>query len=110
MRKIRNFFKTTQEIIFLSPEKEFSLYLKSFNESELGGIYRAIPWNDLIKRLKIKENTKEPDPIFTQQGMLALMFLKSYAGLSLMSIILKYISKAILPKKQQFPDKFRGTA
>jgi hypothetical protein len=82
MRKVRRIFETTQEISFISPGKEFSLYLKSFNESELGGIYRAIPWNDIIKKLKIKENNKGPDLTFGPQGMVALMFLKSYLGCS----------------------------
>lgn len=82
MRKIRRIFETTQEISFISPEKEFSLYLKSFNESELGGIYRAIPWNDIVKKLKIRENKKGPDLIFGPQGMVALMFLKSYVECS----------------------------
>jgi hypothetical protein len=78
MRKIRRIFDSTQEINFNSPEKEFSLYLKSFNESELGGIYQAIPWNDIVRELKIRENNKGPDLIFGPQGMVALMFLKSY--------------------------------
>ncbi|MDP4223372.1 MAG: DDE transposase [Bacteroidota bacterium] len=78
MRKIQRIFDTTREISFISPEKEFSLYLKSFNESELGGICRSIPWNDLVRSLKIKENNKGPDLIFGPQGMVALMFLKSY--------------------------------
>lgn len=56
MRKIRRIFETTQEISFISPEKEFSLYLQSFNESEIGGIYQAIPWNEIVKKLRIKEN------------------------------------------------------
>ena len=34
MRKIRRIFETTQEISFILPEKEFSLYLKSFSASE----------------------------------------------------------------------------
>jgi hypothetical protein len=73
MRKIRRIFDSTQEINLNSPEKEFSLYLKAFNESELGGIYRAIPWNDIVKKLKIKENKKGPDLNFSPQGMVALM-------------------------------------
>ena len=82
MRKIRRIFETTREISFVSPEKEFSLYLKAFNESELGGLYQAIPWNEIVKKLKIKENKKGPDLIFSPQGMVALMFLKSYVGCS----------------------------
>jgi hypothetical protein len=82
MRKIRRIFDSTQEINFNSPGKEFSLYLKSFNESELGGIYQSIPWNDIVRKLKIKENKKGPDLIFSPQGMVALMFLKSYVECS----------------------------
>ena len=82
MRKIRRIFESTQEISFISPEKEFSLYLKAFKESELGGIYQAIPWNDIVKKLKIRENKKGPDLIFGPQGMVALMFLKSYLSCS----------------------------
>ena len=78
MRKIRRIFDSTQEINFNSPEKEFSLYLKAFNESELGGIYQAIPWNDIVRELKIRENNKGPDLIFGPQVMVALMFLKSF--------------------------------
>ena len=78
MRKVRRIFESTQEINFNSPGKEFSLYLKSFNESELGGIYQAIPWNKIVKAIKIKESKKGPDTIFDPQGMVALMFLKSY--------------------------------
>jgi hypothetical protein len=82
MRKIRKIYETNQEISFISPEKEFSLYWKSFQQSELGFIYQAIPWSDLAKSLKIKKNKKGPDPIFSPQGMLALMVLKSYVGCS----------------------------
>ena len=82
MRKIRRIFETTQEISFISLEKEFSLYLQSFKESELGGIYQAIPWNNIVRKLKIKENKKGPDLIFGPQGMVALMFLKSYVECS----------------------------
>lgn len=82
MRKVRRIFETTQEINFISPQKEFSLYWKSFQESELGGIYQAIPWEELAKALKIKENKKGPGRIFSPQGMLALMFLKHYVDCS----------------------------
>ena len=82
MRKIRRIFDSTREISFNSPEKEFSLYLQAFKESELGGIYQAIPWNDIVNKLKIKENKKGPDLTFGPQGMVALMFLKSYLSCS----------------------------
>lgn len=82
MRKIRRIFETSQEISFISPQKEFSLYWQSFQASELGRIHQAIPWIELAKTLKIRENRKGPDRIFSPQGMLALMFLKSYVDCS----------------------------
>jgi hypothetical protein len=82
MRKVRRIYETSQEINFISPQKEFSLYWESFQASELGRIYRAIPWDSLVKALKIKENRKGPNRIFSPQGMFALMFLKSYVGCS----------------------------
>ena len=88
MRKIRRIFETSQEINFISPQKEFSLYWQSFQESELGRIYQAIPWGELAKSLKIRENRKGPDRIFSPHGMLALMFLKSYVNCSDKKLIL----------------------
>jgi len=82
MRKIRRIYDTTQEFNFISPQKEFSLYWKSFQLSELGRIYQAIPWRELTKSLKIRDKRKGPDRIFSPEGMLALMFLKSYVGCS----------------------------
>lgn len=82
MRKVRRIFENTQEINFISPQKEFSLYWKSFHCSELGKIHQSIPWTNLAKGLKIRENRKGPSRIFSPQGMLALMFLKSYVGCS----------------------------
>jgi hypothetical protein len=82
MRKIRRIYERTQEINFLSPQKEFSLYWKSFQGSELGKVHQSTPWNELAKSLRIRENKKGPARIFSPQGMLALMFLKSYVGCS----------------------------
>jgi hypothetical protein len=82
MRKVRRIYETSQEISFISPQKEFSLYWQSFQASEPGRIYRAIPWLELAKALKIKESRKGPNRIFSPTGMLALMFLKSYVGCS----------------------------
>jgi len=48
----------------------------------LGKIYQAIPWEALIKSLKLKEKRKGRSSQFSPQGKLALMFLKSYTGLS----------------------------
>ncbi len=82
MSKLRRIYDTTQEISFISPQKEFSLYWNSFLESELGRIYQSIPWQDLVKSLKLKDKRKGRTSQFSPQGKLALMFLKSYTGLS----------------------------
>lgn len=82
MRKIIRIYEITQEINFISPQKEFSLYWNSFRKSELGRIHQAVPWHELAKKLKIRDRRMGPDRIFTSQGMLALMFLKSYVGCS----------------------------
>jgi hypothetical protein len=82
MSKLRRIFDTTPEISFLSPQTEFSLYWNKFLESELGKIYQVIPWDELIKSLKLKEPRKGRGAYFNPQGKLALMFLKSYTGLS----------------------------
>ena len=82
MSKLQRIFESTQEISFISPQKEFSLYWNSFLGSELGKIYRAIPWEGLVKTLKIRENRKGRFALFSLQGKLALMFLKAYTGLS----------------------------
>lgn len=82
MRKIQRIYHSTQEINFHSPQKEFSLYWKSFLGSELGRIYQSIPWKELVKSFKLKEHRKGPQRLFSPQGMLALMFLKSYVDCS----------------------------
>ena len=82
MGKIQRIYENTQEINFISPQKEFSLYWSKFQASELGQIYKSLPWRELSKALKIKENRKGPERVFSPQGMLSLMFLKSYVGCS----------------------------
>lgn len=94
MMKVRRIYETSQEIHFLSPQKEFSLYWDSFLGSELGKIYRAFPWAELTRKLKIKENRKGPTRIFSPQGMVALMILKSYTGCSDRKLI-EYLNGSI---------------
>ena len=82
MSKLRRIFESTPEISFISPQQEFTLYWNSFLESELGRIYQSVPWQDLVKSLKLKEERRGRTSQFSPQGKLALMFLKSYTGLS----------------------------
>ncbi len=82
MRKLQRIFESTPEISFISPQTEFSLYWNSFLKSELGKIYQSIPWKELSKNLKLKEQHNGRAANFSPQGKLALMFLKAYSGLS----------------------------
>jgi len=106
MSKFRRIFESATEISFISPQKEFSLYWKSFLESELGKIYQIIPWNALAKDLKLKENRKDRSASFSLQGKLALMFLKAYSGFSDRKLI-EYLNGSI--QFQMFCGIFLGS-
>jgi hypothetical protein len=80
--KVQRIYETSLEINFNSPRQEFSLYWKSFLGSEIGKLYVAIPWDDLVRHLNIKEHKKGPSRLFSPKGMIALMFLKSYVDCS----------------------------
>jgi hypothetical protein len=82
MSKVKRIFEITQEIDFLSPQKEFSLYWQSFLASDLGNVYQRIPWEGLVKEFRIKDYRHGRSSIFSPQGKLALMFLKAYTGFS----------------------------
>ena len=82
MIKVQKIFGFSAEINFNSPQSEFERYWQSFLGSELGKVYQSIPWKDLTKSMKIRDNRKGPSRIFSPQGMLALMFLKSYVDCS----------------------------
>ena len=70
MRKIQRIYETTQEINFISPQKEFFLYWNSFRKSELGRIYQVIPWHELTKKLRVKEYRKGPVEYSVPRGCL----------------------------------------
>jgi hypothetical protein len=82
MAKIIKIEQRLTEINFFSPREEFNLYNQSFLDSELGKLYQSIPWIELAKSLRLKYNTRGRKTLFSPQGQLALMFLKSYTGLS----------------------------
>ncbi|MCK5171197.1 MAG: transposase [Bacteroidales bacterium] len=76
IQKISQFQHTFQ---FKSPEENFSSIYARFTKSNLGKIYCAILWNDLVNEFDLKESAKGPDCLFSPQGKLGLMFLKHYA-------------------------------
>ena len=69
----------TTEFSFLSSSENFDLYFNQFLASDLGKIYTAIPWNELVSIFKIQESIKGTKNYFSPKGKLALMFLKHYA-------------------------------
>ena len=82
MTKIRKISQNPLPINFKFSEQDFLRYREAFLQSNLGNIYLSIPWNELVKTLNIKDKRKGRNSLFSPQGKLALMFLKSYTGLS----------------------------
>ena len=81
MRKIQKISDLEPTIAF----SEFDFYKNyetSFYNSEIGGLYQAIPFAELSKSLGLKDNIKGRSSYFPAAGKLALMFLKSYTSLS----------------------------
>ena len=80
--KVQRITETSLEINFKSLREEFSLYRNSFLRSEIGQIYTAVPWDELVRHFKLKEHRRGPSRTFSPRGMLALMFLKAYVDCS----------------------------
>jgi len=80
--KILRFCEFQSEFDFPSLQKSYADYLASFLQTDLGQIYIAIPWAELIKCIGLSESKKGPRCIFSPRGKLALMFLKHYACVS----------------------------
>ena len=57
-------------------------YLSAFLSTDLGKIYQAIPWQDLVKSFGLKPNKKGRRSIFSPKGKIGLMLLKHYACVS----------------------------
>lgn len=60
----------------------YSSYHSSFSSSELGHLYSAIPFSSLASALGLRTCPIGRTSYFSPEGKLALMFLKSYTGLS----------------------------
>ena len=82
MANIRRFSNFQHRFSFTSQTEEFALFFNRFLEGDLGKIYSAIPWDDLVNVFGLYDRKKGPVSIFGPQGKLALMFLKHYAGCS----------------------------
>ncbi len=79
MTKIRRISDLQHEFSFLNPSDNFDAYFTGFLSSDLGKIYTAIPWDELVSVFNIKESVKGTKNYFSPKGKLGLMFLKHYA-------------------------------
>ena len=80
--KIRRISQFQAKIHFPNFDSHYEKYLDSFSKTNLGRIYRAIPWDAMVQTLGLKEYKKGPDCLFSSRGKVALMFLKHYCGCS----------------------------
>ncbi len=71
VQRISNFQPT---LSFNSPSELFDQYFERFLTSDLGKIYRAIPWDELVKALRLRPSRKGPASIFSPKGKIALSF------------------------------------
>ena len=53
---------------FNSPQEHFSRYYQRFEQSDLGKIHRAVPWDELVKALRLRPSRKGPLSILQPQG------------------------------------------
>lgn len=76
VRRLDNFRHTFS---FTSRIEQFDQFFDRFLQGDLGKIYSAIPWEELIRTFGLGDAGKGPLSILGPQGKLALMFLKHYA-------------------------------
>ena len=82
MSKVRRIRDFQHSFSFTSQQEQFGAFFDRFLESDLGKIYGAVPWEDMVTALGLKEAKKGPRAIFSPRGKVALMFLKHYSGCS----------------------------
>ncbi len=78
MYKIQRISNFQHRFSFSSPIEQFDSFYQRFLQSDLGKIYLAIPWEELVGSFGLTESKMGPTSIFSPQGKLALMFLKHY--------------------------------
>ena len=84
MAKIFNITNNLLQIPFLSPQQDYHLFREQFEKTELGRIYKDLPWNSLYGCVKTKRKRQRRGrkSYFDMHAKLALMFLKHYLGCS----------------------------
>ncbi len=58
------------------------MFYSRFLESDLGKIYQAIPWENLVACFGLKQTRLGRTSLFSPKGRIALMFLKNYTQVS----------------------------
>lgn len=81
MRKIQK-ISSLQPTIAFTEYDIFHQYSQSFYRSELGGIYKSFPFEQLGKELGLKNKSRGRKSYFSPAGKVALMVLKAYTSLS----------------------------
>ncbi len=82
MSKIRNIYEFQSSFSFQKQEEQFAVFLSRFMQSDLGKIYNAIPWDEMVKTFGLRDHKKGPVSQFSPRGKIALMFLKNYCNVS----------------------------
>jgi hypothetical protein len=80
--KLRRISDFQHQFSFFSSEENYGAFYSRFLQSDLGKIYQALPWDDLVKAFGLQESAKGTRMMFSPQGRIALMFLKHYVGCS----------------------------
>lgn len=82
MSKIIKIFEDSLELSFQSPSSALSSYYSAFLNTDLGKIYQALPWDELVSNLGLKSHRQGRRSHFSPKGKIGLMFLKHYSGAS----------------------------
>lgn len=80
--KVRRLSESQLSFDFYSSQLKQELYFAKFLETDLGLLYQSIPWQELVSAFNLTDESKGPNSLFPPEGKIALMFLKSYSGLS----------------------------
>lgn len=79
--KIQQLSGFQRELLFSNVEN-FERFIERFYKSDLGKIYKAIPWSELVKQFGFKKRSHGRHFLIPPRGRIALMILKNYSGLS----------------------------
>ena len=82
MLKVKRFSGFQKFIPYFDVQEKIQILKKRFYATDLGKIYLAIPFNEIIKELKLKHNQKGPQALFSPKGKIALEILKTYTRYS----------------------------